>query len=320
MSIVSRVLPLLLALVAFGAAAQLPDKTEAEIQAAVEAAQKVQTTGPADVKLRDLATLKLPAGKVYVPVPEAARLMRSMGNTVDASLIGVVFPESDKENWMVVIEYVQEGHIKDDDAKDWNADDLLKSLKEGTEAGNAERTKRGFPGIEVTGWAEKPAYDAATHRLVWSAASRRIGDPDRGAGVNYNTYALGREGYISLNLITSLKELPEQKQEALTLLAALQYESGKAYTDFNASTDKVAAYGLAALVAGAAAKKLGLLAVVLAFLAKFAKVAIVAAGGLLWGVAKLFGKKKPEPEPPPESEPPTFADTRPLDPPAPPKA
>ena len=40
-------------------------------------------------------------------------------------------------------------------------------------------------------------------------------------------------------------------------VAALNFNEGKRYADFNASTDKVAEYGLAALVAGVAAKKLG---------------------------------------------------------------
>ena len=41
-------------------------------------------------------------------------------------------------------------------------------------------------------------------------------------------------------------------------------------------------------MAGAAVKKLGLFAVIAAFLAKFAKLAVVAGGAALWGIAKLF--------------------------------
>jgi uncharacterized membrane-anchored protein len=146
----------------------------------------------------------------------------------------------------------------------------------------------------VVGWAQKPQYDQAAHRLAWSALTRDKGDTGGEQGVNYNTYALGREGYISLNMVTAANALEKHKPEAMALLGALQYDEGKRYADFNSSTDKVAAYGLTALVAGAAAKKLGLLAVIAAFLAKFAKVAVVAGGAAIWGFAKLFGKKKPE--------------------------
>jgi uncharacterized membrane-anchored protein len=75
-------------------------------------------------------------------------------------------------------------------------------------------------------------------------------------------------------------------------LGHLEFSNGKRYSDFNASTDKVAEYGLAALIGGVAAKKLGLFALIFAFLAKFAKLALVAVVGLGALVAKLFGHKK----------------------------
>jgi uncharacterized membrane-anchored protein len=246
--------------------------------------------------LRDIhgRVIQMWAGYIWVPTPAAAQLMRSMGNRTDDTFIGAIFPANDDADWMAVVKFVKEGYIKDDDAKDWNADDLLKSLKEGTEAANEERAKRGIDGIEVTGWAQKPQYEAGTHRLVWSALSKKKGSTGDNQGVNYNTYALGREGYLSLNLITNAKDLDTYKPDAAKLLAALQYDDGKKYADFNSSTDKVAAYGLAALVAGVAVKKLGLFALALAFLAKFAKIAVVAGGAALWGIAKIFKKKTPE--------------------------
>lgn len=280
---------LLLACTFVAQAADTPSSSnlEAERAAAYKAAQAAQKPGPAEIALRDQAHLHLPAGYLWVPQPAAGQLMQAMGNRVDDSFVGAIFPASDAD-WFAVVKFVKEGYIKDDDAKDWNADDLLKSLKEGTEAANEERAKRGIPSIEVTGWAQKPQYDASSHRLVWSALSKRKGSTDGNQGVNYNTYALGREGYLSLNLITNAKDLDKYKPDASKLLGAIQYDDGKKYADFNSSTDKVAAYGLAALVAGAAVKKLGLFAVIAAFLAKFAKLAVVAGGAALWGIAKLF--------------------------------
>lgn len=297
MPIVRRALAALLLLASAVAQAQSPNN-EAEAKAAVEAARKVQVAGPAEVKLRDQAVLKLPAGYVYVPQPEAGQLLQAMGNRPGDSLIGTVFPAGD-EPWFAVLRYINEGHIKDDDAKDWNADDLLKTLREGTEAANEERTRRGIPAMEVIGWTEKPGYDATTHRLVWSASTRDKGTTGTdGLGVNYNTYALGREGYISLNLVTDLAMLPKYKPTALELLGALQFNDGRKYADFNSSTDKVAAYGLAALVAGVAAKKLGFFALILAFAAKFAKLIFAAAVAAIYGIGKLFGRKKKDAPPP----------------------
>ena len=111
---------------------------EAEQDAAFKAAKAVQKVGPVDITLRDQAHLHLPAGYVWVPTPAAAQLMRSMGNRTDDTFVGAIFPADDAD-WMAVVKFVKEGYIKDDDAKDWNADDLLKSLKEGTEAARLPR-------------------------------------------------------------------------------------------------------------------------------------------------------------------------------------
>jgi uncharacterized membrane-anchored protein len=72
----------------------------------------------------------------------------------------------------------------------------------------------------------------------------------------------------------------------------VSFAEGKRYADFDSSTDKVAAYGLAALVGGLAAKKLGLLAVAGVFIAKFFKIILVAvlAGGAT--LRKFFTRKQ----------------------------
>ncbi|MFZ6767583.1 DUF2167 domain-containing protein [Undibacterium sp. Di26W] len=263
---------------------------DAEVKAAFDEAKKVMQQGPAEIKMIDQAVLKLPAGQVFIPMPEAGRIMRAMGNSSDPSLLGAIFPE--EGHWMIVTRYQKSGYIKDDDARDWNADDLLKSLKDGTEEGNKDRRQRGIRELELVGWAEKPNYEAPTHRLVWSAITKGKQDGNDKQGVNYNTYALGREGYISMNLVTALNELPQQKSIAKNLLGQLQFLDGKRYSDFNASTDKVAEYGLAALVAGVAVKKLGLLAIIAAFFAKSIKLVLVAVVGLGALVGKLFGRNK----------------------------
>jgi uncharacterized membrane-anchored protein len=289
-------LAFLLAPAAFGQAAS---NREAEVTAAFDAARATMTPGPSDIKIANQAVLHLPAGFVFVPTNEAVKLLKAMGNRPGMDVAGMIFPQS-QEPGFVVVRYIASGYIKDDDAKEWNADDMLASFKEGTEASNAERKQRGFPEMEVVGWVERPAYDASSHRLVWSMALRDKGTSDSEQGVNYNTYLLGREGYVSMNLVTDLKAVESQKPTARQLLAALEFDKGKAYADFNSSTDRVAEYGLAALIGGVAAKKLGLFALIAAFAVKFAKVialGVAALGTLLW---KFLGKKK-------SAEPPTVS-------------
>lgn len=275
--------------------APAPDP-QAEAQAAFVAAEQAAIAGPQDVKLRDQAVFQLPAGFRYIPAAESARLLQAMGNSTGPALLGMVVPGADAgaAGWIVVMEYVDAGYIKDDDAREWNADELLQNLKDGTEATNEERRKRGIGEMQVLGWIEPPRYDADTHRLIWSASTKDKADPGTTpGGVNYNTYALGREGYVSLNLVTDYKTIAQDKPIAQQLLAALKFNDGRKYSDFNSTTDKVAEYGLAALIGGIAAKKLGLFAVIAAFVLKFAKVigvGAIAATGI--GAKWLSSRKK----------------------------
>lgn len=265
----------------------------AAVEEAVMAMQAAQIKGPAEVKLRDQAVLNLPAGYVWVPEPAAGQFMKAVGNRPDERELGLIFPEAQNQDWMIVAEYEAAGYIKDDDAKNWNVDDMFKSLQEGTEAANEERRKNGYPELDILGWVEKPTYTEASHRLVWSMSARHKGAPaEAPSSINYNTYALGREGYITLNLITNLQAIPQDKGHAQTLLAALNFNEGKRYADFNASTDKVAEYGLAALVGGLAAKKLGMFALAAGFFAKFAKVILLAGAGVAAVVTKFFKRNK----------------------------
>lgn len=269
------------------------ESRKAELAAAWQAAGKAGTAGPADIVLIDQAALKIPAGDFFVPKAEAARVMRALGNTVhDQNFVGIVLGSRQNDQWMVVINYIREGYIKDDAAKDWNADDLLKNLKEGVDESNKDRAARGFPEMELIGWIEPPGYDAMSHRLVWSVLAKDKGAPDNGEkDVNYNTYALGREGYFSLNLLSDSNRIATDKAVAHELLANLSYQSGKRYEDFSASTDRIAEYGLLALVGGVAAKKLGLIALVLAFVLKFAKAILFGAAVFGAGVMKFFRRK-----------------------------
>jgi len=224
-----------------------------------------------------------------VPREPAAALMRAMGNSIDDDFVGLIYPLSgDGAEWFVSIDYIASGYVKDDDARHWDADKLLQSLKDGTEAGNEERIRAGVPALVVTRWIEPPAYEDATHRLVWSAEAKHKDGADSDPTVNYNTYMLGRQGYVSLNLITSASAVQADKAAARALLEAVDFNSGKRYGDFNSSTDKVAAYGLAALVAGVAVKKLGLLALLMAMVVKFAKLIAVAVAGLLVAIKRWF--------------------------------
>src|SRR5438445_947729 len=135
---------------------------KAELIAAWEAAGKAGSAGPSDITLIDQAILRLPADYFFVPRAEGVRVLRALGNFVnDSSFIGLVVGARQNDQWIVVIRYIKDGYIKDDEAKHWNADELLKNISEGVDEANKDRIARGFPEMQVIGWVEPPGYDTA---------------------------------------------------------------------------------------------------------------------------------------------------------------
>ena len=289
-------LPLLALLLAAAAAAQSDDqpRTPEQQQAAEDwaAAMSAMVRGPQSVALLEKGQLALPDGFGFVPKREATTLMGLMGNQVDDRFVGLVFPLAEEASYFVSLDYEDSGYIEDDEAADWDADGLLQGLKDGTEAANAERRRRGFEALTVTRWIEPPSYDVTAHRLVWSAEAVVKDRPDPDPTINYNTYVLGREGYFSANLITTASTVADDRRTATPLLQAVSFNDGQRYNDFNSSTDKIAAYGLTALIGGVAAKKLGLIAVATAFFLKFAKIIMVGVVGLGATLRSFWSRRK----------------------------
>lgn len=277
---------------------------EAEQEAAWAAADAVSVAGPAKTLIAGQSEITIPKGYAFVPAKETAALMQAMGNGEIADLEGMLLESEGQDGGFYVIQYSKEGYIKDDDAAKMDADEILKEYKEGTEEGNKDRIAKGFAPIETVGWAQKPSYDANLHRLTWALTLR---DKGSAAGpddtVNYETRILGREGVLSMTWVASLSELSGQgKAQADQLTAGAQYIDGKKYGDYSASTgDKVAEYGLATLITGAVAKKIGLFGVIVTFLAKFAKFGFLAGLVGFWGLKKWRKKAKSSTELRPDS-------------------
>src|SRR6478609_358603 len=257
--------------------------------------------GPSRVSLAHELTLDLPDGFFLLRKQEADEMMRSFGNQDDPSLLAVVLkPES---SWLVTISFDAEGYVKDEDGEKLDADEILKAIREGTEEGNKYRVEHGFKPMHVDGWSEPPHYERKAHHLIWAVA----GSDADGVSINYNTRILGRHGYASLNLIDAPEKLAQSKLEAATLLGVTYFEPGARYEDFDEKNDKVAEYGLAALVAGGAGAaalklaKVGLLAKfggkLLALLIAGKKVLIAALIGLGAWLKRFLGKKTPPAEP-----------------------
>lgn len=260
-------------------------------QKAYATALKAATKGPASVPLLDQGTLNLPDKYLFFPTKEAAALLRANGNfTINTSeLVGLIIPAQKDIEWLVVVEFIKSGYLRDDDAKKWTSADLLNRIKSGTNADNKERVAHGIPELEVLGWQEPPNYNATTHQLIWSLMVKDK-DSDSESLVNYNTFILGKEGYFKLDLLTLNSSIESYKPVAHKILDSLHYTNGKRYEDFVEGRDRVATYGLAALITGIAAKKLGLFALAGVFFLKIWKFIIIVPL-LFWKYIKRIFKK-----------------------------
>ncbi len=101
---------------------------------------------------------------------------------------------------------------------------------------------------------------------------------------------LGRRGYLTMNVIGGMKDLPEVNGDLDQFLGSLAYTEGNRYADFDSNTDEMAAYGVAALFGAKVLAKTGLLATIGIFLLKAWKLVLVGVVASGAGVKKFLGK------------------------------
>ncbi|HET6555239.1 MAG TPA: DUF2167 domain-containing protein [Dyella sp.] len=289
---------LLLAALACTSPARAEDAAHASEAQLVQSLHPV--TGTVDIPGAQ-AKLKLADGYSFLRATDAQRVLTQLwGNPPDADVLGMILPGTDphvvleENNWAVVVTFVDEGYVSDGDAAKIDYNDMLKDMQDAAKDENAERLKEGYSAVELMGWAEPPHYDAATHKLYWARDLKfsKANGEEEGRTLNYAIRVLGRKGYLSLNAVAPIGELAQVRADMPAVVEMADFDPGQRYTDYNASTDKAAAYGIAALVAGGIAAKAGLFAklglMLLAF-KKFVVLGIAAVGGAL---SRLFKRKQ----------------------------
>jgi len=249
-----------------------------------------------DISLqKGLATVTLPDNFRYVSPDDTDVVLHKLwGNPPGPKTLGMIVPSEgsvlEADAWAVVMTYKDDGYIKDADAEKIDYAKLLKQMQEGTHEANQKRVKEGYGSIELVGWAKPPQYDKETHKMYWAQEIRFEGSS--GNTLNYNIRVLGRGGVLVLNAVAPMSSLPEIEEQVPALVKMVEFNPGKRYTDFNGSTDKVAAYGLAALVAGGIAAKAGLFKVFWLGLLAFKKFIIIGVIAIAAFIKRLFGRKQ----------------------------
>ncbi|MGH7150709.1 MAG: DUF2167 domain-containing protein [Planctomycetota bacterium] len=269
--------PVLAALLAGGAAGQDESSTP-------DLSGLTWKDGPTRASLGEIAEIEVPADVRFTGAKGTRMLMEAMGNPASGRELGLLAPVG--PNGFLVFEFADIGYVRDDDKGDLDPEEILGAIREGNEKANEWRKERGLPGLVFVGWETTPHYDAESQNLEWATRAKSGED----LVVNHNTRLLGRHGVIEVTLVCDPEELPAALPMAHDLLKGFAFKSGQKYAEYRKG-DKVAAYGLTALVVGGAAAA----AVKSGLLGKLWKFAVVGVIALVAGVRRLFtGKRAPE--------------------------
>ncbi|MEW6678937.1 MAG: DUF2167 domain-containing protein [Pseudomonadota bacterium] len=248
-------------------------------------------------------TVDLPGGKAQLKLGDAFRylgpedtrrlLVEGWGNPEVGTTWGMILPAGvhpfSPDGWGVIVTYESDGHVSDDDANTIDYAQLLKDMQESTRAESDQRVGQGFPALELVGWAQAPSYDATGRRLHW-AKEIHFGDAAENT-LNYNIRVLGREGVLVLNAVAGMNQFQDLRPALEQVVTSAEFTEGNRYDDYQEGTDKLAGYGLAALVAGGLVAKTGKLALLLVFAKKFLGVILLALAGMGGWLFKRFRQK-----------------------------
>ena len=256
--------------------------------------------------LGDVAKLSVPKGFLFTGKQGTQKLLELTQNIPTGAEVGAIVPQrkGDEAIWFVTFEFHEVGFINDNEKDKMDADALFKSIQDGTEENNKMRAEKGWPAFHVVSWQRQPFYDQETNNLTWAVLGR---DEKGMESVNHSIRILGRHGTMNVDLVMSPEQYSEVLPEFNKLVAGFSYHEGHRYADY-VSGDKVAGYGLTALIAGGAgavAVKTGILMkmwkfIVTIFIAAWKAILAVAVAVLAW-LKKMFNRitgRKQEEVPP----------------------
>jgi len=278
---------------AFAQTADSQQQAQAEMIRQVDALGWVH--GPATVPIGNEPKVRLPKGARYLGPEGTSKFLQLNGNPPadhDYTIAAEGF------SWFAILEFDPAGYVSDKEKVD--ADALFKQLKSQEADANEQRKSLGQSGLYLDRWLAPPHYDAASHNLEWGTVMH---SGSGGQIINYTSRILGRDGVTKAILVSDPANFSADLPQYRSVLAGFAYQPDKAYEAHQAG-DKVAAYGLGALVAGGAAAAVvksglfaGLLAAVLKFGVAFYKLIIIGAVALFAGfrkqLARLFGRAAP---------------------------
>src|SRR5437773_10090244 len=252
--------------------------------AAAQADKIPWARGPAKGALGSEATINVPAGCLFTGRDGVKTFLVVTENPVSGNERGVIMCQSEAspDPWFVLFSYDQSGYVRDDEGSNLDADAILESVRHGTEAANRERKRRGWGTLSVEGWATKPFYDRTTNNLTWAITAH---DNTGGRSVNHSVRLLGRGGVMHVDLGAPPAQLDALVPTFNGMITRFTYLPGHKYAEWRPG-DKVAAYGLTALVAGGA----GVALAKSGLLVKFWKLIVAGIAAAAAAVKRMWAK------------------------------
>jgi uncharacterized membrane-anchored protein len=227
-----------------------------------------------------LAEIDLGPDYLYLDAEGTRNLLEMTENPTSGTEVATIAPISEEEGWFVIFEYDPIGYVPDDDHASLDAEEILASIRAGTEAANEVRRERGWTEMNIVGWHEAPHYDARTNNLSWAI----IGESADGRAINRIVKLLGRRGVMTATLVAGPDELDHAIAATNGLLDGYRFQPGQTYAEYVPGTDKLAEIGLAALIVGGGAAAL----VKSGLLAKLWKPILVALAAVGAGLKRIF--------------------------------
>ena len=141
-----------------------------------------------------------------------------------------------------------DGYIKLDDWKDLKPDDLIQEKRENAKINNKDREAIGTALIDDVQWIDYPDLNKDTNSISYSF---KVSWSDGEENMNKYLIILGRKGYTEFEIVSlyaNENEFNAAKNLSQILQNNFKYNAELEYRDYKPG-DKVAVYGVAALVA-----------------------------------------------------------------------
>lgn len=209
----------------------------------------------------------------------------------------MIFPAGsswlDENGWGANITFDNVGYVSSVEHDQADYDKVDRQMRDAESAKNEDRAKVNAPPIHYVGWAQPPSYDEASHTAIW-ARELTFGD-NKIDTLNYDIRTLGRNGVLSMNIVSVMPQLAAVRTAADQLRSITSFYPGTTYSDYHAG-DKKTTYGIAGLIAAGAglavAKKVGLTGILLLFGKKAALFLIAAFAAVAGWFRRLFGRQR----------------------------